>query len=92
VAAASLHSELSRIEESVEENLWLGGDNISAADIIGHSDLEFLLRIVGGDEVKRLKLGYDDMEYRYPSITAWRNRMTCIEGYDKAYPPHWRTS
>ncbi len=91
-AAASLHSELSRIEESVDGNLWLGGDSISAADIIGHSDLEFLLRIVGRDEVKRLKLGYDDMEYRYPSITAWRDRMTRIDGYDKAYPPHWRTS
>ena len=92
VAAANLHSELSRIEESVEGNLWLGGDSVSAADIIGHSDLEFLLRIVGRDEVKRLRLGYDDMEYRYPSITAWRDRMTRIEGYDKAYPPHWRTS
>ncbi len=90
-AAASLHSELARIEHSVEENPWLGGDSISAADIIGHSDLEFFLRIVGRDEVKRLKLGYDDMEYRYPSITAWRDRMTRIEGYDKAYPPHWRT-
>ncbi len=92
VAAANLHSELSRIEESVGGNLWLGGDSISAADIIGHSDLEFLMRIVGRDEVKRLKLGYDDMAYRYPSITAWRHRMTRIEGYDKAYPPHWRTS
>ena len=92
VAAASLHSEFSRLEESVEGSLWLAGDNISAADIIGHSDLEFLLRIVGRDEVKRLKIGYDDMEYRYPSITAWRDRMTRIEGYDKAYPPHWRTS
>lgn len=92
VAAASLHSEFSRLEESVEGSLWLAGDNISAADIIGHSDLEFLLRIVGRDEVKRLKIGYDDMEYRYPSITAWGDRMTRIEGYDKAYPPHWRTS
>lgn len=92
MAASNLHSELSRIEESVEENLWLGGDSVSAADIIGHSDLEFLLRIVGRDEVKRLKLGYDDMASRYPSITAWRDRMTRIEGYDRAYPPHWRTS
>ena len=92
VAAANLHSELSRIEESVEGNIWLGGDSVSAADIIGHSDLEFLLRIVGRDEVKRLKLGYDDMAYRYPSIAALRDRMTRIEGSDRAYPPHWRLS
>ena len=89
-AAADLHTELSRIEALVEREPWLGGDGVSAADIVAHSDLEFFLRIAGRDEIKRLGLGFEDIASRYPSVSAWRDRTTRIEGYEKAYPPHWR--
>lgn len=91
LAAANLHSELSRVETSVERHPWLGGDGVSAADIVAHSDLEFFLRVSSRDEIKRLGLGFDDFASRYPAISAWRDRTTRIEGYERAYPPHWRS-
>jgi glutathione S-transferase len=89
LAAEDIHAELSRIERSLKEEPWLGVSGVSAADIVGHSDLEFFLRIAGRDELKRLSLGFGDIASRYPAISAWRDRTTRIEGYERAYPPHW---
>lgn len=88
-AAVNLHAELARVETAVERFPWLGGDDVSAADLVAHADLEFFLRIAGRDEIVRLGLGFDDLATRYPAITAWRDRTTGIEGYERAYPPHW---
>ncbi len=88
-AAANLHAELSRLETAVERYPWLAGEDVSAADLVAHTDLEFFLRIAHRDEIARLGLGVDDLATRYPAISAWRDRTTRIEGYERAYPPHW---
>jgi glutathione S-transferase len=91
-AATGIHAELALIEAALENQPWLSGEELSAADILAHSDIEFFLRIAGRDALKPLGLGFDTMASRYPMLSAWRERTIHIPGYDKAYPPHWRTS
>jgi glutathione S-transferase len=91
-AAAKLHDELARLDQPLSGRSWLAGNQLTGADILAHSALGFFLRIAARDDLAPLDLGFDDLTARYPSLCAWRERMTTIPGYDKAYPPHWRTS
>jgi glutathione S-transferase len=91
-AAAKLHDELARLDQPLSGRSWLAGNQLTGADILAHSALGFYLRIAARDDLAPLDLGFDDFTARYPSLCAWRERMTTIPGYDKAYPPHWRTS
>ena len=90
-AAGDLHLEFDRIESALGDGDWLVDDKVSAADIVAHTYLEFLLRIAGRDEVRQLDLELNDMANRYPGISGWREAATGLNGYDRAYPPHWRT-
>jgi glutathione S-transferase len=90
-AATDLHAEFARIEGALASQPWLTGDQLSAADILGHSAIEFFLHLIARDVFKPLDLGFDDMASRYPALSAWRERTTKIPGYDNAYPPHWRS-
>ena len=91
-AATGLHAEFARIDSTLVNQPWFGGDELSAADVLSHTDFEFFLRIVGRDMFKTLGLGFDEIDARYPALSAWRKQMTQIPGYDEAYPPHWRSS
>jgi len=89
-AATGLHAEFAWIEAALEKQRWLAGDDLSAADVLAHSDVEFFLRIAVRDVLKPLDLGFDDIASRYPALSVWRERTTHMTGYEKAYPPHWR--
>lgn len=89
-AARALHEEWERLEQTLEAQPFLVGGGPSAADIVVYTYLTFLLRIVAREIVRPLELGFHPLEARYPSVQAWQRRMEGIEGYDRAYPPHWR--
>ena len=90
-AAEQLHDEWGYLEAALTTKKWFVGDAVSAADIVIYTYLAFLLRIVGREIVKPLELGFHPLSDQYPSIDAWCQRMEKLKGYDKAFPPHWRT-
>ncbi len=91
-AAPAVHAELARIEEDLGDSAWLGGDAISAADIAIYPFIKSLLRAAAKDAATPLELGFLPFAARYPRLDAWRQRVEAIPGYERTYPPHWRSA
>jgi glutathione S-transferase len=92
VALPHLHDELRRVEAQLNRSSWLAGDAISAADLVAYPAIETLMRAAGKDAVRAFNLGLLPLERNHPAIAAWRGRITALPGYDRTYPPHWRTA
>ena len=91
-ALPPLHDELKLMETALSRSRWLAGDAISAADIVAHPAIESLLRAAGKDAAKAFDLNLLPLERHYQSIAAWRERIRALPGYERTYPPHWRTA
>lgn len=89
-AGQAIHAEFETLEEQLSRHPWLAGTNVTGADFVVYPFLEFLLRIAGREAAEPLDLGFPPIDDQYPNLNAWRRLMTTIEGYDRAYPPHWR--
>jgi glutathione S-transferase len=90
-AAAKLKTELGFFEERLESGPYLCGEALSAADIGLLPFLLFNLRAAERDIAKNLDLGLVPFAGHYPRLAAWIKRIEALPGYDKTYPPHWRT-
>jgi glutathione S-transferase len=91
-ALPPVHEELKLMEAALGRSRWLAGDAISAADIVAHPAIESLLRAAGKDAASAFDLGLLPLERHYPAIAAWRERIRALPGYERTYPPHWRTA
>lgn len=85
----TLHSELARLDQKLQNEVWLAG-TLSAADLTVYPHCRFLLRLAGRPEAASLDLGLDDFAERYPALSTWMHRVEALPVYEKAYPPHWR--
>ncbi len=90
-AAASLHRELQVFENRLASNPYLCGDALSAADLGLYPVLMMNLRAAGKDAAKGLDTRLLPLSKHLPNLAAWAERIEAIPGYDKTYPPHWRT-
>lgn len=89
-AAATVHSELARLDATVVKSPWLGGAAISAADIVVFPWIPSLLRAVAKAEAKPFDLEFLPLDARYPHLATWAKRVETIPGYELTYPPHWK--
>ncbi len=92
VRAASdrVRTELGRLEQSIDSQHWLCGQEVSAADLTVYPFLKFIPRIGDRDEVKSLDLAIFPFATHYPKLEAWMKRVEALPGYERTYPPHWR--
>lgn len=90
-AARSVHTELARWEEGIGDAPWLCGKSISAADVAVYPFLKSLCRAASKETAAPLQLGFLPFESRYPRLAAWMGRLERLPGYERTYPPHWRT-
>ncbi|MCR4301167.1 MAG: glutathione S-transferase family protein [Sulfuricaulis sp.] len=90
-AAKSVHTELARWEEGIGDAPWLCGISISAADVAVYPFLKSLCRAASKETAAPLQLGFLPFESRYPRLAAWMGRLERLPGYERTYPPHWRT-
>ena len=88
-AAEATHTELGRIEGTLGQTMV--GDRISAADIVLLPAVQLILRAAGPERGIALELGFLPLAERYPKLAAWLERMEALPGYDRTYPPHWRS-
>jgi glutathione S-transferase len=89
--ATKLKTELGFFEERLASAPYLCGDRLSAADIALLPFLLFNLRAAGRDIAKVLDLGIEPVGANYPRLAGWITRIESLSGYERTYPPHWRT-
>jgi glutathione S-transferase len=90
-ASETVRAELGRLEQSMDSNPWLCGGEVSAADLAAYPFVKFMVRLTGKDELKPLNLGLAPFESKFPKLQPWMKRVEALPGYERAYPPHWRS-
>jgi glutathione S-transferase len=91
-AAKKLHDELQTMEQRLKKTKWLATNDVSAADITVYPALAIALRAAGKDAAKPFELGLLPLAKSYPTVAQWMERVQALPGFDKTYPPHWRTA
>lgn len=89
-AATAVRAELDHLEGHLSRDPWLGGDRISAADLIAYPVVMQLARAVGREEATPLNLEIHPLNNNYPKLDAWDKRLAAMPGFANAYPPHWK--
>lgn len=90
-AAATLRVELGRLEAALSENAFLAGSSLSAADLVVYPHIKSIERAAGKDAARELDLDLIPLNARWPRVGAWMARIEALPGYQKTYPPHWRS-
>lgn len=89
-AAATVRDELSLLEARVSSDPWLAGENLSAADLTLYPVLMQLCRAAASEQAASLDLAIHPLGEHFPNLDGWAKRVETLQGYDNAYPPHWK--
>jgi len=92
--AKSMHavaSEARSIELRLAKSDWVVGESFSAADIVIFPGLAVLLRALSKPDAKDLSSRFLPLEVNYPALARWVRRVQALPGYDRTFPPHWKT-
>ena len=89
-AAETVRDELALYETALNENKWLAGSALSAADLIAFPVTMQLMRAAGREDAEPLQLAIYPLADHFPNLAAWVSRVEALSGYDNAYPPHWK--
>jgi glutathione S-transferase len=92
--ADSMHAvanEARSIEARLSKSDWVVGEALTAADIVIFPGLQILLRALGKPEARDLSSRFLPLEVNYPALARWVARVEALPGYERTYPPHWRT-
>jgi glutathione S-transferase len=92
--ADSMHavaSEARSIEARLSKSDWVVGEALTAADIVIFPGLQILLRALNKPEARDLSSRFLPLEVNYPALARWVARVEALPGYERTFPPHWRT-
>ncbi len=89
-AAALVREELALLDSRVSSQLWLAGEELSAADLIVFPVVMQLCRAAAREEAIPLELGVYPLSEYFPNLDAWSKRIEALDGFNNAYPPHWK--
>lgn len=89
-AAGHVREELALLEKRVSSQPWLAGEELSAADLIVFPVVMQLCRAAAREEATPLELGVYPLSEYFPNLDAWSKRIEALDGFDNAYPPHWK--
>jgi glutathione S-transferase len=89
-SVAAISPELARLEERARSSIWLGGEAISAADLVIFPALRSLERAASKPAARALEVPFHPLVERHPALAAWVGRIEALPGYQRTYPPHWR--
>lgn len=90
-AARSVRHELASLNERLGRAKWLVGGQISAADIAVFPLVQLLLRAASKEAATPFDFGWLPLSQSYPHLDAWVRRIEALPGYERTYPPHWRS-
>ena len=92
--ASAMHvvaSEARSIEARLARSDWVVGDSFSAADIVIFPGLQLLLRALAKPQAADISSRFLPLATQYPALARWITRVESLPGYDRTYPPHWRS-
>jgi glutathione S-transferase len=84
--------EARTIEMRLSRGEWIVGDTPGAADYFIYPCIKLLLRALSRTEARELSSRFMPVEANYPALARWLERVESLPGYDKTFPPHWRSS
>jgi glutathione S-transferase len=90
-AARAVAVELAPFEARLATQSWLVGDGPSAADFALVPQVGHLHRAMGKPITRDLDLELAPVSARFPAVTAWWERVQSLPGFERTYPPHWKS-
>lgn len=91
--AKAVQRELKTFEERVAGGSWLAGEAPTAVDVAIYPFLAVFER-ASATKAKALAvgLGLHPLRELYPNVRRWMGFAEAVPGYERTYPPHWRTA
>ncbi len=83
-----LSDELAKFEAALGDDPWLGGDRVSAADIVFYPTANLIDRVAMREDLAELDLGLEPLQGRLADL---KKRFADLPGVDRAHPPHWNS-
>src|SRR5215468_3502608 len=90
-AMHAVASEARTIEGRLSKSEWIVGDACSAVDLVIFPGIQALKRALERPRAAQLSSRFMPVELHYPALGRWLARLAALPGYERTYPPHWRT-
>lgn len=90
-AAQSVRLELTSLDRRLAETNWLVGTQLSAADLAVFPLIQLLLRAASKRAAEPFEFGWLPLSPAYTHLDTWMRRVEALPGYERTYPPHWRS-
>ncbi len=84
--------EARTIEGRLSREEWIVGSGYSAIDMVIFPWIQLLRRALARDCAGELGARFLPMEKHYPALARWVARIEALPGYERTYPPHWRSA
>jgi len=91
-AMHAVASEARTIEGRLSKSEWIVGERCSAVDLVIFPGIQLLRRALEQPRAAELSSRFMPVEVQYPALGRWLTRVAQLPGYERTYPPHWRTS
>ena len=89
--SVELKAELDRFEAMLDGAPWLGGERVSAADIVLYPTLCLVDRLAARPDVAEADVGLMPIASRHSRLADFTRRFSALPGVDRAHPPHWKS-
>jgi glutathione S-transferase len=84
-------SEARTIEGRLSKSDWVVGERFSAADMVIFPGIQLLRRALERPAAHELAARFLPLHVNYPALGRWLTRIEALPGYQRTYPPHWRS-
>ncbi|RBP53680.1 glutathione S-transferase family protein [Arenicella xantha] len=88
-ASEKMHAECAYLEKLLARNLFLAGENPSAAEAIVFPEIRLVKRAIERKPDLMGAIGFDHFDEHYPMLFAWRERIEALPNMNKTLPYHW---
>lgn len=89
-AVDRLEQEFNQLETRLSRGPYLSGDHPGAYDAVAYPDIARVQRARDTRTKAMIALGYDQLDSRFPALSAWRHRIARFPGVAGTIPPHWQ--
>lgn len=90
-AMHALASEARTIEGRLSRSAWIVGDACSAVDLVIFPGIQLVKRALERPQSAALSSRFMPVDVHYPALARWMARVVALPGYERTYPPHWRS-
>ena len=90
-AMHAVASEARTIEARLSKSEWIVGEHYSAVDMVIFPGIQLLRRALEKPNAAVLASRFMPVEVNYPALGRWLARVAAQPGYERTYPPHWRS-